>query len=320
LKLVCLQLAIISLLWTAAIPCSAFFGFNPEQTIKSIEGYRFHSIDRKLFETLTMDFESIRSINDGTSCSNLTKWAYESEIKAKSKSLDKIEKNINELANFAKRNPEIIELYPKGKISISLRPRCDRNIGDDTASPVRVVPHCGISSREHCIEYSFYVPDLSNIELQPNILYHEVGHMIFRSLMHKLNTGAELAIEEAFADFFAYSVSKDPIMGTYYDNKTKTTRVIRKIKSSLNLSNAFDPRQDWGFSQMNSDVYSAGAKFRDALILISESQGFNKALETIKRIISRANEIRALDPGPSYEKNVACVEQACREIFSQYFE
>jgi hypothetical protein len=310
----------ISLAWFASNPCSAFFDVKLDQPIESVEGYRFHSNDQEFLEILSMDFISVRKMQNGTSCANLTKSAYESELKVKFNSLGKIEENMAVLTNFVKLNPELIDLFPKEKISISFRPRCDRISTLDSASPVIVRPNCGISSRKHCVDFSFYIPDFSQIESQPNILYHEIGHIIFRNLMTQLKTASEPAIQEAFADFFAYSVSKDPVMGTYYDDKTKQTRVIRKMKSSFDSSKTFDSNQDWGFNKMNTDEYAAGSKFRDALILISERQGFSKSLEILKNVIARANEIRSLDPGPGYDKNVACLEQACREVFVQYFD
>lgn len=200
------------------------------------------------------------------------------EMQKKVEAIPTIEAKMTQLKAFAGNHPSLNRHLPKDRLKIVFMPTCESE----------ELPEVKADFLNRGILFSFKTPDKNIFEQQANILFHEVGHFIIRSMLLEAKVVPLRSVEEAFSDFFANSVSGEILIGKFFDNKSGKWKEIRKIHEGQ-----IEIDYEFGFMANKDNVHHAGEKFRDFLISLREEKGLEAAISTLREIALRADILKS---------------------------
>ncbi|MFS4460463.1 hypothetical protein [Bdellovibrio sp. HCB2-146] len=263
-------------------------------------------------------FKPMKSGEIAQNCSKIKEYEFAQDSQYKIDNQGKTNQYVKDAIHFIQQKQSLKSVNLKN-VRIQFRASCNTKYDSKKTLDFSASCERDPGDQAPCIQYTYQIPDKNQAQLQKNVIYHEIGHLVLYHLTGSLRLQPNTGVHEAFADFFAYSISKDPFIGLYFNEKNHRPEYIRKMLTT-NISNNIKGGQDWGFSQLSRDKYAAGEKLRDALIFVSERHGFDEAVSALVNILRRTGELqRSLPLEDEYQAHIDSLEKACTEHFAKYF-
>lgn len=254
-------------------------------------------------------FETAKSVEErfafgastGKSCQTPDIAAYKQELLQKKKQIPQIESLAQELSAFLKKYPSLKESSQR-RVSLVFSPACE----------VSHTVNVAAEADEGLIRVNMTIGESKSFELQKNILFHEMGHLVYHDIFSRDGNYVYLKfVSEAFADFFAYSITKDSDFGILSQDAYDQRTVVRTVKP---YAGEIAKIRDWEMGQENP--YLAGAKLREVLIQIGQKHGFEVAVQALKEVLSAFAKERTMNP--LLEEPYLVLERVCSSVLSKY--